>query len=133
MTQFRKSRLAPVCAFTSSLLFIAGLAQAVAQDGSHHGPSQMRVELENAAMTVLRVTLGPHEQTGMHDVNPRLIIWLTDAHLRDRMADGSARDYQRRAGTVEWVSAQRHAGENLSDEPIEFLAVVPTAASHEHR
>jgi hypothetical protein len=85
----------------------------------------MRVELDNPSMSVLRVVLAPHEKTGIHDVSPRLVIWLTDAHLRDAMADGSVREYDRAAGTVEWVPAQRHAGENLSDKPVEFLAVVP--------
>jgi hypothetical protein len=26
----------------------------------------------------------------------------------------------RKAGNAEWVSARRHAGENLSDRPMEF-------------
>jgi hypothetical protein len=105
------------------------------------GPAQMRVEVDNPFMSVLRVVLGPHEKTGMHDVSPRLVIWLTEAHLRDATADGSVREYDRAPGTVEWVPAQRHAGENLSDKPVEFLAVVPrTDASvapmlrdHEHQ
>jgi hypothetical protein len=93
----------------------------------------MRVELENPSMVVLRVVLAPHEKTGMHDVSPRLVIWLTEARLRDVMPDGTQHDYQRAAGTVEWVPAQRHAGENLSDKPIEFLAVVPAAEHQGHR
>jgi len=24
-----------------------------------------------------------------------------------------------------WLSGQKHAGENLSDKPIEFIAVIP--------
>jgi oxalate decarboxylase/phosphoglucose isomerase-like protein (cupin superfamily) len=65
----------------------------------------------------------------MHDLSARLVIWLTAAHLKDTMADGSVREYQRAAGTVEWVPAQRHAGENLSDQPIEFIAVVPKVSA----
>jgi hypothetical protein len=30
---------------------------------------------------------------------------------------------------AEWVPAQRHAGENLSDEPIEFIVVVPKVSA----
>jgi hypothetical protein len=105
------------------------------------GPAQMRVEVDNPSMLVLRVVLGPHEKTGMHDVSSRLVIWLTEAHLRDANADGSVREYDRAPGAVEWVPAQRHAGENLSGKPVEFLAVVPrTDASvapmlrdHEHQ
>jgi hypothetical protein len=35
---------------------------------------------------------------------------------------------RRRAGAVDWVEVQRHAGENLSYEPLEFLAIVPKAS-----
>lgn len=105
------------------------------------GPAQMRVELDNPSLSVLRVVLGPHEKTGMHDVSARLIVWLTEAHLRDAMADGSTREYERAAGTVEWIPAQRHAGENLSGQPIAFLAVIPkmgppfapTSEDHDHQ
>jgi hypothetical protein len=30
----------------------------------------------------------------------------------------------RKAGNAEWVSARRHAGENLSDKPMDFIAVI---------
>jgi hypothetical protein len=34
---------------------------------------------------------------------------------------------------INWVPAQRHAGENLSTQPLEFLAIVPkTAAAARH-
>jgi hypothetical protein len=94
------------------------------QEVRQHGPGQ-RVELDNPSVLVLRIVLGPHEKTGMHDVSARLVIWLTEAHLRDTKPDGSVRQYDRAAGAVDWVSAQQHAGENLSDQPVEFLAVLP--------
>jgi hypothetical protein len=112
---------------------VIGLPSAVDPAMGQSGPSQMRIELENGSVVVMRVILGPREKTGMHDVGPRLIIWLTDAHLRDTMDDGSVRDYERRPGAVEWIPAQRHAGENLSDKSIEFLAVVPASGDHAHR
>jgi hypothetical protein len=88
------------------------------------GPAQMRPELDNATMLVLRIRMAPHEKTAMHELSARLVIWLTDAYLRDTKPDGTVTDYRRAAGAIEWVPAQRHAGENLSDTPIEFLAVV---------
>ena len=105
------------------------------QEVRQHGPGQ-RVELDNASVLVVRLVLGPHEKTGMHDVSARLVIWLTEAHLRDTKPDGSVRQYDRAAGAVDWVSAQQHAGENLSDQPVEFLAVLPkgtalSAPAHE--
>jgi len=55
------------------------------------------------------------------------VVWLTDVHLRDTHPDGSTNDTNRRAGAVDWVEVRRHAGENLSHEPLEFLAIVPKA------
>src|SRR5262245_9373160 len=118
MTRFGK----PGVAMLSTAIFLSPAFSGKGQELGHDGPAQMRVELDNPSMLVLRVVLAPHEKTGIHDVSPRLIIWLTEAHLRDAMADGSVREYDRAPGTVEWVSAQRHAGENLSDKPVEFLA-----------
>ena len=94
------------------------------------GPAQMHPELDNESMLVLRIRMAPHERTGMHDLTARLVVWLTDAHLRDTNADGTTSEYHRSAGTTEWVSPRRHAGENLSDQPIEFLAIVPKSAAH---
>src|SRR5260370_41820657 len=98
------------------------------QPAPTQGPAQMHPELENASMLVLRIRMAPHEKTAMHQLTPRLVIWLTDAHLRDTKPDGTVTDYRRTAGATEWVPAQRHAGENLSDTPIEFLAVLPKSS-----
>jgi hypothetical protein len=93
-----------------------------AQSTKMQGPAQMCPELENTTMLVLRIRMAPHEKTAMHDLSARLVIWLTDAYLRDTKPDGTVTDYRRVAGSTEWVPAQQHAGENLSDSP---LAVVP--------
>jgi hypothetical protein len=124
MTRLCKTgfRLAATVGLLSSALVASG------QEVLLHGPGQ-RVELDNPSVLVLRMSLGPHEKTGMHDVSARLVIWLTEAHLRDTKPDGSARQYDRAAGAVDWVPAQRHAGENLSDQPVEFLAILPKGAA----
>ena|SRR5258708_3384656 len=114
------------------------IARAGAQQAQHSGPAQILPELDNESVVVSRIRMAPHERTGLHDVSARLVIWLTDAHLRDAKADGTTTDYRRAAGSTEWVPAQQHAGENLSDDPIEFLAVVPKsgqpgASPIEHR
>jgi hypothetical protein len=93
------------------------------------GPADAKVEFENEAIIVVRVRMAPHEKTPMHDItSARLVVWLTDAHLRDTIPDGSANEIHRRAGTIDWVGVQRHAGENLSHEPLEFLAIIPKGA-----
>jgi len=111
-----------------SLTAAGGLRCANAQPAELHGPADMRPEFDNATMLVLRIRIAPHEKTPMHELTARFVIWLTDAYLRDTKPDGTVTDYRRAAGSTEWVPAQQHAGENLSNTPIEFLAVVPKTA-----
>src|SRR5262245_59344918 len=93
------------------------------------GPANAVVEFENESIVVVRIRMAPNERTPMHDIaSARLVVWLTDAHLRDTHADGSIDDVRRRPGDIDWVGVQRYAGENLSHEPLEFLAIVPKAA-----
>jgi hypothetical protein len=90
------------------------------------GPANAVVEFENESIVVIRIRMAPGEKTPMHDItSARLVVWLTDAHLRDTHPDGSANETHRRAGEIDWVGVQRHAGENLLQEPLEFLAIVP--------
>jgi len=90
------------------------------------GPANAVVEFENESMVVVRIRMAPGEKTPMHDItSARLVVWLTDVHLRDTHPDGSTNETHRRAGEIDWVGVQRHAGENLAHEPLEFLAIVP--------
>jgi hypothetical protein len=80
------------------------------------------------SIVVVRIRMAPHEKTSMHDIpSARLVVWLTDAYLRDTHPDGRSDDIRRRVGDIDWVPIQRHAGENLAHEPLEFLAIVPKA------
>jgi quercetin dioxygenase-like cupin family protein len=49
--------------------------------------------------------------------------------LRDTHADGSTDDIRRQAGDIDWIPVERHAGENLAHEPLEFLAIVPKTSA----
>src|SRR5262245_34770469 len=94
------------------------------------GPANAVVEFENESMVVVRIRMAPGEKTPMHDIaSARLVVWLTDVHLRDTQADGTVREIRRHAGAFEWVPVQRHAGENLSDQPLEFLAILPKSGA----
>lgn len=101
------------------------------------GPRGAEVVLDNASVTVIRIRMAPHEQTPMHDLTARVVVWLTEARLVDTMASGETHDQQMKVGDVQWLPAQRHRGENLSDHPIEFIAIVPKGSgtnesAHEH-
>jgi hypothetical protein len=89
------------------------------------GPGGAKVEFENDSIVVVRIRMAPHERTPMHDItSARLVVWLTNAELRGTQPDGATSDTRRHAGEFDWA-VQRHAGENLSNEPLEFLAIVP--------
>jgi quercetin dioxygenase-like cupin family protein len=107
---------------------------ALSQEELPKGPAHFKIEFENESILVLRIRLDPHEKTPMHQVTPRIVVWLTDAHLRDTLADGKTIELRRRAGATEWVPAQKHSGENLSNQPVEFVAIVPKEkAEVEHK
>jgi hypothetical protein len=91
------------------------------------GPA-MSLEFENESVRAFRIRIAPHEHIPMHDVTPRLVVWLTSARLRDSLATGRIENENHKAGEVTWVPAQRHSGLNLSGVPIEFIAVEPKAA-----
>ena len=100
-----------------------------ASESVRPGPANVKVEFENESVLVVRIRMEPHEKTPMHDiVSPRVVVWLTDTSLRDTSADGRINEIHRSPGAIDWVPPQRHAGENLGDRPIEFLAIVPKAA-----
>src|SRR5438094_1948020 len=101
------------------------------QTMTHAGAASVDAKLvtENELVQVFRMSVGGNSRTPMHDVSPRVVVWLSDAHFVDHFADGTRKEETRKAGDVEWVPARRHAGENLSDKPMDFIAVVVSAAS----
>ena len=116
-------------AMLAMLLVVAcACAPALAQqtDRRHPAgpPGDYKLILENESVQVLRIRIAPHEKTPMHDVTPRVVLWMADAHFVDSFADGTTREERRRVGDVEWVAARRHAGENIGETPMDFIAVV---------
>lgn len=96
-----------------------------AQHGSPHGAAGFKPEFENESVQVVRVTIGPHEKLPMHDLTPRVVVLLTEQNLKVTLPNGETTEVHHKAGETMWVFGQRHAGENLSDKPIEFIAVIP--------
>jgi len=103
---------------------------ASAAPGLAQTPEFGGIELENEAITVIRMHMAPHERTPMHDIeSARLVIWLTDVRLKDTGPDGRVSEYTRPAGSIDWITPRRHMGENLSDHGLDFLAIIPKAAA----
>jgi len=91
---------------------------------THAGPG-FKLEFENEFVQVVRITIAPHAKLPMHDLTPRAVVLLTDQDLKITFPNGETGEEHHKAGETAWLSAQRHAGENLSDKPIEFIAVIP--------
>ena len=91
----------------------------------HHGPAGFKTEFENEFLEVVRISIGPHEKIPMHDVTPRAVVLLTDQDLKITFPNGERREEHHKAGETMWLSGQRHSGKNLSDKPIEFIAIIP--------
>jgi quercetin dioxygenase-like cupin family protein len=81
------------------------------------------LEFENDRVAVVRFRFSPHARIPMHAAPDLVAIWLTDARLKLAFPDGTSKVESRKAGEVEWESAQKHAGENLADTPLEFIAI----------
>ena len=71
---------------------------ALSQEELPKGPAHFKIEFENESILVLRIRLDPHEKTPMHQVTPRVVVWLSDAHLRDTFADGKTIELRRMPG-----------------------------------
>src|SRR5215831_18900532 len=86
-----------VAIFTNIVWLASSATPSWAQTPTGAAPPQLGViEFENEAITVVRMHIGPHETTPMHDiVSARLVIWLTDVHLKDTGSDGRVSEYRR--------------------------------------
>ena len=112
--------------FAAPLALLAQDPHRSAHEG-HSGTSPAVVEFENDKVQVLRMRVAPHATVPMHDITERVVIWLTPANLKITLPDGTSKELHIKTGEAGWAEPGRHAGTNLSDQPIEFVAVVPKA------
>jgi quercetin dioxygenase-like cupin family protein len=92
---------------------------------AHVFPQAMRTEFENDAVQVLRLVIGPHQKIPMHEISPRVVIWVNAGRLKLTFPDGNTKEEVHHAGEIAGLEAQKHAGENLGGDPIELIAVIP--------
>ncbi len=106
----------------SVFVFLTG-ATAIAQDPVKVYPKHYKVNFKNAQARVLRIHYGPHEEGAMHEHPARVVVLLTDSHVRHTLPDGKMEERQGKAGDVRWVAGEKHLAENLSDRPFEATRV----------
>ncbi len=105
------------------LLALAFVAPLMAQDPVAVNPKIAKVEFENDRIRVLRVHYEPHEKMDMHEHPAKVVVTLTRTHTRATLPDGTSRESRSEPGTVTWREPERHAVENLSDEPMEDIEI----------
>lgn len=87
-------------------------------------PANYKVEIDEPQARVIRARIGGKQQVPMHEHGPnRVVVFLTDAHLRVIDSAGEVSELKAEAGTVRWSGSTRHREENLSAAPFEVIAV----------
>jgi quercetin dioxygenase-like cupin family protein len=102
---------------------LLAVSAAVAQDPVKVDPKHNKVEFENEQVRVLRVRVGPHEKSPMHEHPAYVSVFLTDVSVKHTYPDGKADVGHGQAGGTVWSAGVKHAGENLSDKPAELIVV----------
>ncbi|MDP8988683.1 MAG: hypothetical protein M3N41_01210 [Acidobacteriota bacterium] len=90
-------------------------------------PPHYTLEIENQWTRVFREHMGPHDTMVMHQhpLPGSVIVMLTDRHNRLTAPDGTAREFQNKAGYVMWSAASSHRSENLEAIQFEALQIEP--------
>ena len=104
-------------------LVAAASLTAVGQDPVKIDAQHTKVEFENDQIRVLRFHLGPHEVSPMHEHPARAFVFVTDAHFKATLGDGTVNERTGKAGEVRYRPAEKHAIENLSNKDYESVIV----------
>ena len=106
----------------AALLCLTG-SVALAQDAVKVDPKHYTVEFENTQVRVLRIHYGAHEKSVMHHHPDSVVTFLTDAHVKFTLPDGTSTEHTVKAGDTQWTPAGTHLPENLGDSAMEGILV----------
>ena len=96
-----------------------------ADDPTVTDPDHYKVVLENERVRVLRYHDRPGEKTHPHRHPDSVLYALSTFKRRLTFPDGTTRDLSLDAGTILWVPAQGHMGENIGTTDSDALLVEP--------
>ena len=88
------------------------------------GMAQMMI-FDNDRLRVTRMAKLPHEPSKEHDAPGRLLVFLTDGHLRCTFRNQPVIDNVVKAGDVVWWPSGLHVSENVGEQEVKFLLIVP--------
>jgi len=104
------------------LLCLLGSA-AFAQDPVKVDPKHYTVVVDNSQVRVLKIHYGPHEKSTMHKHPDSVVTFLTDAHVKFTLPDGTSTEHTVKAGDAHWTPAGTHLPENLGDTAMDAMLV----------
>jgi acetyl esterase len=88
-------------------------------------PDRYRVELENERVRVVRLSFAPGEEGLMVTHPPRVLVTLTDVHVRVVFADGRTDERGAPAGIAGWLVEETLQTVNAGEQPLEVVLVEP--------
>lgn len=91
-------------------------------DPATSNPRHYQVVFENERVRVLEYTDQPGERTTPHQ-HPDSVMYTLSSFRRRLVSGDTQRDVELPAGTVGWLPAQLHYGENIGTTPTHVLFV----------
>ena len=89
-----------------TVMMVLGASPARAQDPAKIDPAHYKVELENARVRVLHITVEPNAKLEVNELEDAVVVPLRDYESTLKMANGPTK-VERVAGKPAWVPAGR--------------------------
>jgi quercetin dioxygenase-like cupin family protein len=86
-------------------------------------PKHHLVPLENDRVRVLHTILEPHLKSPLHQHPHYVVVYLTELHTTQNLADGRTIDNPRKAGELGWREASQHVTENIGEKRAEEIQI----------
>lgn len=91
-------------------------------DPAVSNPEHYTVVFENDRVRVLEYTDAPGDRTTPHQ-HPDSLMYTLSSFRRRLVSGDASREVEMTAGTVGWLPAQEHHGENIGDTPTHVIFV----------
>jgi quercetin dioxygenase-like cupin family protein len=96
---------------------------AAAQDPVKVDAKHYKVLFDNDQVRVLKIRYGAHEKSVMHEHPDAVAVYITDAHGKFNLPDGSSMPSEGKAGEAMFTPAGKHLPENVGGKPFEVVLV----------
>jgi quercetin dioxygenase-like cupin family protein len=105
---------------------------ASAQDPVRVDPKHYEMVSQNDQVRILRIHYGPKERSVMHEHPNSVVVFLTDAHVKFNLPDGTSQEETGKKGDSRFTPAGKHNPENLGDKPFDAILIELKAKAASH-